>query len=216
MPEHLDIDAALPDEPWEAAGEDAVTMRLEVDAVEGPRVADEVGQDRVAARHDDGSVELAFAVMSFASIRSWVLGLFDHATIVDPPEFRQELVAWLEALAEAPDPVGAIATPDPDRRRRRRRRRVGVGGARGRRPHGRSGGGIGRGGGRIRPFASRAPEARRAVACGGCWPWWAGWPRWARPRSPSSRRVSAWTSRSSWPSSSWRRAVAHRRTRRTP
>jgi proteasome accessory factor BC len=103
VPEHLDIDAALPDEPWEAAGEDAVTMRVEVDAVEGPRVADEVGQDRVAARHEDGSVELAFAVTSFVSIRSWVLGLLDHATILEPPEFRDELVAWLEDLAVPSD-----------------------------------------------------------------------------------------------------------------
>jgi predicted DNA-binding transcriptional regulator YafY len=52
-------------------------------------------------------VELAFAVTSFATIRSWVLRLLDHATIVDPPEFRDELVAWLEALAEGPDPEGA-------------------------------------------------------------------------------------------------------------
>jgi proteasome accessory factor C len=108
VPEHLDIDAALPDEPWEAAGEDAVTMRVEVDAVEGPRVADEVGKDRVAARRDDGSVELAFAVTSFVSIRSWVLGLLDHATILEPPEFRDELVAWLEDLADRGDPVDPV------------------------------------------------------------------------------------------------------------
>jgi predicted DNA-binding transcriptional regulator YafY len=110
VPEHLDIDAALPDEPWEAAGEDSVTMRIAVDAVEGPRVADEVGQDRVAARHDDGSVELAFAVTSFISIRSWVLGLLDHATILEPPEFRDELVAWLDDLAVGPDSVEAGET----------------------------------------------------------------------------------------------------------
>ena len=212
VPEHLDIDAALPDEPWEAAGEDAVTMRLEVDAVEGPRVADEVGRDRVAARHDDGSVELAFAVMSFASIRSWVLGLFDHATIVDPPEFRQELVAWLEALAEAPDTVGAIATPNPEVEPSAAAGASAALGVESQAPaH------VDRTGRWTNPSLRLVcPEARRAVACGGCWPWWAGWPRWARPRSPSSRRVSAWTSRSSWPSSSWRRAVAHRRTRRTP
>ena len=113
MPEDLDVDAALPDEPWEAAGEDAVTMRIEVDAVEGPRVADEVGRERVAARHDDGSVELAFAVTSFDSIRSWVLGLLDHATIVEPPEFRDELVAWLEALTATPGPDGGRIGPGP-------------------------------------------------------------------------------------------------------
>ncbi len=121
VPEDLDVDAAVPDEPWEAAGEDAVTMRIEVDAVEGPRVADEVGRERVAAWHDDGSVELAFAVTSFASIRSWVLGLLDHATIVEPPEFRDELVAWLEALTATPVRAGrwpgslaGLTAPEPE------------------------------------------------------------------------------------------------------
>ncbi len=31
--------------------------------------------------HDDGSVDLVLGVSSFASIRSWVLGLLDHATV---------------------------------------------------------------------------------------------------------------------------------------
>jgi proteasome accessory factor BC len=118
VPEHLDIDAALPDEPWEAAGEDSVTMRVAVDAVEGPRVADEVGQDRVSARNDDGSVELAFAVTSFSSIRSWVLGLLDHATILEPAAFREQLVAWLEDLAAGvgADPVEGGSAPSAEAR----------------------------------------------------------------------------------------------------
>ena len=76
-------------------------MRIRVDALEARRVADEVGQDKVVQRHDDGSVELALGVSSFASIRSWVLGLLDHATVIEPPAFRDELVAWLGALTAA-------------------------------------------------------------------------------------------------------------------
>ena len=35
----------------------------------------------------------------FPALRSWILGLLDHAEILEPPEFRAELVAWLTAIA---------------------------------------------------------------------------------------------------------------------
>ena len=49
VPDDVDVKAALPDEPWEAEGEDAVEMRVRVDALEARRVIDEVGEDKVVA-----------------------------------------------------------------------------------------------------------------------------------------------------------------------
>jgi proteasome accessory factor BC len=114
VPEGVDVERAVPDEPWQAEGEGTVQMRVLVDALEGPRVADEVGQDKVTARHADGSVEVSFAVSSFTSIRSWVLGLLDHATVLEPPAFRDELVAWLQALTRPLPPLrpGPAAVKD--------------------------------------------------------------------------------------------------------
>jgi proteasome accessory factor C len=111
VPGRVNVERALPDEPWQAEGEDTIQMRVLVDAVEGPRVADEVGRDKVTKRHDDGSVEVSFAVSSFASIRSWVLGLLDHATVLEPADFRAELVAWLQALTEPLPPLHPPAAP---------------------------------------------------------------------------------------------------------
>jgi predicted DNA-binding transcriptional regulator YafY len=108
VPEEIDVRAALPDDPWRAEGEESVEMRIHVDAVEGPRVAEEVGTDKVEHRYDDGSVDLRFGVTSFPAIRFWVVGLLDHAEILDPPEFRTELTAWLGALATTA-PTGASA-----------------------------------------------------------------------------------------------------------
>jgi len=105
VPEDVDVEAALPDEPWEADGKDRIEMRIRVDALEARRVADEVGQDKVAHHLEDGSVELVLGVSSFVAIRSWVLGLFDHATVTEPPAFRDELVAWLTALAAPAPPL---------------------------------------------------------------------------------------------------------------
>ena len=157
MPDDVDVDvkAALPDEPWEAEGEDAVDMRIRVDALEARRVVDEVGEDKVMERADDGSVDLVLKVSGFPAIRSWVLGLLDHATIIEPRPFRDELVAWLEELAEpAPglpaEPVVAAATEE---------------------------------GGTGAAASPRArPARRRAGGCGGCSPSWDGWRRSGRRR----------------------------------
>ncbi len=112
VPEDVDVEAALPDEPWGAEGEDRIEMRIRVDVLEARRVADEVGQDKVVQRLDDGSVELALNVSSFAAIRSWVLGLLDHATVIEPPAFRDELVAWLgELIGPAPAPRARPRAP---------------------------------------------------------------------------------------------------------
>jgi proteasome accessory factor C len=100
VPEGIDIEPALPDEPWDAEGADLIEMRIRVDALEARRVADEVGADKVVEHLDDGSVELALRVPSFPSIRSWVLGLADRATVLEPAAFRDELVDWLTALTE--------------------------------------------------------------------------------------------------------------------
>jgi proteasome accessory factor C len=103
----VDIEAALPDEPWDTEAADPVEMRILVDTLEARRVADQVGEDKVVARHGDGSVELVLGVSSFASIRSWVLGLADHATVLGPEAFRDELVDWLTALTETETETGA-------------------------------------------------------------------------------------------------------------
>jgi proteasome accessory factor C len=112
LPDGIDIRAALPDDPWRPEGEDHVVMRIRVDAMEGPRVAEEVGVDKIESRHDDGTVVLRLSVSGFSAIRSWVLGLMGHAEILDPPEFRSELVAWLEALADGATPVAGGPAPE--------------------------------------------------------------------------------------------------------
>ncbi len=113
VPDGVDVERALPDEPWQAEGENLVRMRLLVDALEGSRVADEVGQDKVLRRLDDGAVELALEVQSFASIRSWVLGLLEHATVLEPLTFREELVEWLTALIETSAEPAEVIAPLP-------------------------------------------------------------------------------------------------------
>jgi proteasome accessory factor BC len=111
----VDVRAALPEEPWEVEGEDRVGMRVRVDALEASRVIEEVGEDKVVHRHEDGSVDLELGVLSFVSIRSWVLGLLDHVVITEPDAFRQELIAWLRGVSEAgPSSWAEAHRPEPE------------------------------------------------------------------------------------------------------
>jgi predicted DNA-binding transcriptional regulator YafY len=99
LPEGIDIRSSLPDEPWRSEGDDYVVTRIRVDAMEGPRIAEEVGEDKVESRHEDGSVVISLRVAGFPALRYWILGLLDHAEILEPAEFRSELTAWLDAIA---------------------------------------------------------------------------------------------------------------------
>jgi predicted DNA-binding transcriptional regulator YafY len=113
VPDGIDVRAALPDDPWvsDGAGENQVVTRIRVDALEGPRVVEEVGRERVERQDDDGSVVLALSVVGFGAIRAWVLGLMDHAEILEPAEFRSELRAWLGAMVDEAGAVPLAAEP---------------------------------------------------------------------------------------------------------
>jgi proteasome accessory factor B len=115
VPDEIDVRGALPDDPWRSEGDDLVTTRIRVDAMEGPRVAEEVGADKVESRSDDGSVVLCLRVSSFAAIRTWLLGLLDHAELLEPAEFRTDMVGWLTDQIERPAEGGGegrAAWPD--------------------------------------------------------------------------------------------------------
>ena len=112
LPEGIDIRGSLPDEPWRVEGEDYVVTRIRVDALEGPRIAEEVGSDKVESRCEDGSVIIRLRVAGLPALRSWVLGLLDHAEILEPPEFRAELVAWLTGVATGAGVPDGPTVPD--------------------------------------------------------------------------------------------------------
>jgi len=45
----------------------------------------------------DGSVVVELPVTNRAAFRSFVLSFLEHAEILDPPELRDDLVAWLSS-----------------------------------------------------------------------------------------------------------------------
>ncbi len=102
LPDRFDPATAAPDEPWRRGEGGEGDVRLRVDAIEGPRVIEEVGEHAVEERGADGSALLRLGVSSPDALRSWVLGLLDHAEVTAPPSWRQHMIEWLEALARQP------------------------------------------------------------------------------------------------------------------
>ncbi|HUF85070.1 MAG TPA: WYL domain-containing protein [Acidimicrobiia bacterium] len=96
-----DVDPAglLRDDPWRFGDEDPIAARVLVDAPQAPGVVHQVGEHSVVERRADGSVVLGLPVTNVAAFRSFVVGLLDGAEVLDPPELRDDVVAWLGRMA---------------------------------------------------------------------------------------------------------------------
>lgn len=115
-PDRFDVGGA-PLEPWRPVdGDEDDHVLVRVDAVEALRVVDEVGADAVVESEPGGAALFRLGVASFDALRSWVLGLLEHAEVVGPPAARAAIAAWLEATSAGSAPV-AGEVPEGHRRR---------------------------------------------------------------------------------------------------
>ena len=102
-------DEMMPKQPWlfggdgSASSEEAVeTAVVWVDAVLASKAIADAGASAGVERSEaDGSVTLTMPVRNRSSFREWVLGMLDHAEVVGPPAVREDVAAWLRAMAEA-------------------------------------------------------------------------------------------------------------------
>jgi len=100
VPEGFDAEGALPDEPWRIGEDEVRPVRVLVDAVEGARVVQDLGDGCVSKINPDGSVEVSLEVSNESALISWVLSLGPHAEILEPQEMRNAMVRWLREFVE--------------------------------------------------------------------------------------------------------------------
>lgn len=75
-----------------------VEARVLVDATRAAWVVDELGDDAVVERRDDGAVVVALSVVNRAAFRTWALNLLEHAEVLAPADLRAEMVEWLRGM----------------------------------------------------------------------------------------------------------------------
>jgi predicted DNA-binding transcriptional regulator YafY len=103
LPPGFDAEGALPDDPWRFGEGEPVAVDVLVDAPLARLVVErDVDQSAVTERRPDGAVVLRLEATNLRALRSWVLGLGEHAEVLAPASVRAEMVAWLEAIL-APD-----------------------------------------------------------------------------------------------------------------
>ncbi len=94
--------AGLQLDPWSLGEGEPLRAKVLFDAEQAPLVRHSIGQDRIEEERPDGSIVVGFAVTNRDGFRSFVLSYLDHAVVLEPPELRADIVAWLEALAVNP------------------------------------------------------------------------------------------------------------------
>ena len=100
-PEGFDVRAAFPADAKLLGGDldDHPTARVLVSGARASSVVAGLGDDAVVERRSDGSVVVAVPCTNRSAFLSWVLGLVEHAVVLDPPEERAAVVDWLTAVA---------------------------------------------------------------------------------------------------------------------
>ncbi len=87
------------DDPLSYGEEPPVTATVLVAAARAAIVVDQLGDDAVVERRDDGSIVVGLEVVNREAFRTWLLELLEHAEVLTPPELRAELVDWLSVQA---------------------------------------------------------------------------------------------------------------------
>lgn len=90
--------ATGPAAAWQIGDDEARTVELLVDAPQAAWARSSLGEDAVREVNADGSVRFEVSVTNRAALRSFVLGMLEHAEILGPPDVRAEMVAWLQAI----------------------------------------------------------------------------------------------------------------------
>jgi proteasome accessory factor B len=95
-------DVGGPTPPWAMGDERPVEVDVLVDADQAGMAVALAEGAAVVERRADGGVVLRFVVTNRAALRTFVLGMLDHAEILGPPAERAALVDWVRAISRGP------------------------------------------------------------------------------------------------------------------
>jgi predicted DNA-binding transcriptional regulator YafY len=86
--------------PWQLPGDEPVTAVVRLSPSIARYVVDSMGSTASAsAAAADGSVTIEFEVRNRGAFKSWLFGWLDDAEVLGPASLRDDVIAWLEAMA---------------------------------------------------------------------------------------------------------------------
>jgi predicted DNA-binding transcriptional regulator YafY len=101
-PQGFDLAGALPGRQFNMYPQDDLEeVLVDVDAGWARGAINDLGEDFVTERRDDGSIRVRLHITSRGGFRSWLYGYLDHAVVVSPQEVVDDYVAHLKELAGA-------------------------------------------------------------------------------------------------------------------
>ena len=92
---------------WEIGPEEQTMARLLVDQAQVESAVRQLGPDVAMERRPDGAAVFTVPVARYDAFRTFVLGFLSHAEVLEPPEWRADVISWLEAIAAA-DPAAEV------------------------------------------------------------------------------------------------------------
>jgi proteasome accessory factor B len=92
-PEHTGPVAA-----WELGDEQPVTARMRVDSAHVPSAVRQLGPSVAVEHEPGGSAVFSIPVVNFEAFRTFLFGFLDHAELLEPIRWRDDVVRWLEAV----------------------------------------------------------------------------------------------------------------------
>lgn len=101
-PADFDPRDAFPEDPKQLSDDDEVEpvdAVVRVSPVRAAATERELGSERVVARRPDGSIDVSVPAANLDAFRAWVLGLVEHAVVLEPPEVREHVERWLRTVA---------------------------------------------------------------------------------------------------------------------
>ena len=101
-PDEQNAGGILPDR-WELGDDPPKVARVRIDANHAPLAMGHFQPEHVVAHHDDGAIEVELTVTNREAFRTLVLSYLDHAEVLEPPELRDDVVAWLRATVGVAD-----------------------------------------------------------------------------------------------------------------